>query len=262
MRHGKKPGVYVGFVHPDQVDSGWMVCLLHLFLHDTFGAQHIVNQERGGFINVGSGPRIASARNVVCSRFLDQNADWLLMLDTDMVFSPDLLDRMLEVADPDEVPILGALCFAGGKGAQIHPTMYMFGKDDEGGLISMRCESYPENELMQVNGTGGACLLVHRKVLAAMKERYETTGAAFFAETYAMGQDFGEDITFCVRAQSLGFPIHVHTGIEVGHRKLHVLDSTVYERQRKDVAEMGADAYLERYVRSMGLMEAEVRTSG
>jgi hypothetical protein len=33
----------------------------------------------------------------------------------------------------------------------------------------------------------------------------------------------GEDLTFCMRAAAAGLPIHVHTGIQVGHVKTTVL---------------------------------------
>lgn len=255
-----KPGVYIGYCHPDSIDSAWHNSMMHLLLHDAAREGHVTRH--GGFINVGSGPRIASARNTVVARFLDQNAEWLLMLDTDMVFTPNLIERMLAVADPEKVPIVGGLCFAGGKGASIHPTMYQFLRDDDGDLVSTRMETYPENQLVEVNGTGAACLLMHRDALEKIGEAYFKTGAAWFAETYALGQDFGEDITFCLRAQALGIPIHVHTGIEVGHRKLHVLNGDVYERQRKDIAEMGQEAFTNRYIASLGLTEGTVRTSG
>jgi GT2 family glycosyltransferase len=29
----------------------------------------------------------------------------------------------------------------------------------------------------------------------------------------------GEDLTFCLRAAAAGYPIHVHTGVQVGHMK-------------------------------------------
>jgi hypothetical protein len=29
----------------------------------------------------------------------------------------------------------------------------------------------------------------------------------------------GEDLTFCLRCQAAGIPVHVHTGIQVGHMK-------------------------------------------
>jgi hypothetical protein len=42
----------------------------------------------------------------------------------------------------------------------------------------------------------------------------------------------GEDFTFCLRAGICGFPVHVHTGIHVGHNKSHVLTAEMYQQQR------------------------------
>ena len=51
--------------------------------------------ERGGHIGMQSGPRIAAARNDVVRHFLKFSAEWLLMIDSDMVCSPAQVDKIL-----------------------------------------------------------------------------------------------------------------------------------------------------------------------
>jgi len=78
------------------------------------------------WIFIESGPRIAAARNRVVEQWLtDPASTWLWMLDTDMTFTPDTLDRLLDAADPVERPIVGGLCFAGGRDFRIAPTIYV-----------------------------------------------------------------------------------------------------------------------------------------
>jgi hypothetical protein len=42
-----------------------------------------------------------------------------------------------------------------------------------------------------------------------------------------------EDITFCLRAGACGFPVYVHTGIEIGHMKEQMLTAELYGRTQQ-----------------------------
>lgn len=169
-----------------------------------------------------SGPRIATTRNQMVRAFLDDTtAEWLWMVDTDMTFDPDILERLLDCNEE----VVGGLCFARAKGG-IYPTMYRY--DEETEFIE-RVYDYPEDELVSVSATGAACLLVHRSVLEKVgidnKEPYR-----WFADTATPdGREIGEDITFCLRCLDIGIPVHVHTGIKCGHIKEVNIDETAYK---------------------------------
>lgn len=229
----KRQSTVVGYVHPQHVDASWANSMFALLEYENLNAQRFAPP--GGRIAVGSGPRIAVGRNALVEAFLarDGETQWLLMIDTDMDFDPDLLDRMFEVADPNDVPILGALCFSGGVSGTMRPVMYRLFLDDQGELVITYCEDYPEGALVNVDATGAACLLVHRSVLERVGEAWVgKTAYPWFAETEFGLREFGEDVTFCMRAKTAGFPIHVCTAIEVGHRKVQTLDSTLYRQQQ------------------------------
>jgi hypothetical protein len=45
--------------------------------------------------------------------------------------------------------------------------------------------------------------------------------------------EFGEDLSFCLRAKALGFPVYVHTGVKTTHDKGGVfLDEDTYDLQQ------------------------------
>lgn len=227
---------FIGYVHPDQVDALWMNSLIDMIFFDAANQGYIF--PRGGNIHVGSGPRIASARNLVVQTFMNwfSQPEWLLMMDTDMVFSPDILHRMMMEAHPVERPFVGALCFAGGKGSTIYPTLYRL--TDEG--VTERIEEYPKDAMVKVHATGAAFMLIHRSVFEKIYDQWhERTVYPWFAETEHNRHEFGEDVTFCMRATQVGCPIYVHTGIQVGHSKLNLLDEAMYERQQEEIARIG-----------------------
>ena len=170
------------------------------------------------------GPNISTARNMIVSRFLtQQRAPWLLMVDTDMVFAGDALDRLVAAADPVHRPLLGALCFSqGNEGGEPFATMYELTDDTPSGLPGfIRYTQWPEDTCVQVSATGAAFLLMHRDALKRIEAASKDPAAPWFRES-AVGAPLslmGEDLTFYLRAAAAGVPVHVHTGVQVGHMK-------------------------------------------
>lgn len=246
------PGVALAYIFGEHVVGWFSYAKDRLLVWDANHDRHIVGP-KGDIIAVSSSPRIFEARNTVVDIFAQSPAEpeWLLMLDADMTFEPDLVDRMLEVADPDKVPVLGGLCFAGGRHSNPYPTIYKGVAKDNYVSID-RYEDYPRDALVQVQATGGAALLVHRRVLSAMQVAYDKTGDGYpnpypwFADGIVGpgGEGWGEDTLFCLRCAALEIPVHVDTRIKLGHVKQYILDETYFdnynETKRRDAEEAAA----------------------
>lgn len=184
-----------------------------------------------GMIALPSGPNLSASRNKVARMFLDTDAEWLWMVDADMKFPHDTLARMLTVADSEETPILGALCFGQRHTAdRLEYFTTMFSRDDSGGV--WRLEDYPAETLLTLDATGTGCLMVHRTVFETVAEHYPEPLQWFAEEVNEWGALNSEDVTFCFRARKCGFPVKVHTGIKVGHVKPRVVDESVYQDWR------------------------------
>lgn len=173
-----------------------------------------------------SGPNISTARNKLCAGFLARpgSPPWLLMCDTDMVLQADALDRLIAAADPAEVPVLGGLCWSLDGGIR-YPVMYELTQPEPGRLAFTRYGDWPQDTVMRVSATGAACLLIHRDALLAVEKHAGDIAAPWFRET-AIGAPLalmGEDLTFCLRCAAAGIPVHVHTGVKIGHMKTTML---------------------------------------
>lgn len=231
--------VVIGVPHGDLVPADLLTRYFFLAQFDSMGmtgpdgARHGGKRrltDGGGLCSVGSGPVIAKARNDIVTAFLRTPADWLLWLDPDMVWTYDLIERMVQAAHPTMRPIVGALCFqylAGHPERQFWPTLYT----QRPGVQRLdRLVDYPANSLIKVTATGAACLIEHRSVLEAMATKFPPP-RAWFNETPFVDHDeegrpmwetageFSEDVTHCLRARACGFEVMVHTGIKVGHTK-------------------------------------------
>lgn len=149
------------------------------------------------------------ARNGIIEAALQYNADWLLMLDDDMVVNPFVtvgetddygLIRKLMAHDKD---ICGALYWQrGGECApilmtKVSETGYRFLRDDE-----------ITHGLQKVDVAGGGCLLIKMRVFDRLQHPY-------FEPEY----QFGTDIQLCRKAHEKGFEVWADTSIELGHLK-------------------------------------------
>lgn len=227
--------VVVTYPHHGPVEHGFMRSMLELWRYDALGGRTSDGAKVGGRRRILEGGGcidrstaiLLRARTDLVHDFLKLDADWAWLVDDDMTFAPDIVDRLVEAAHPTERPIVGGLCFAYMREAsrRFWPTLYAWIPGTDG---MRRLMQYPDDRLVQVAGTGAACLLVHRTVFEKMAERFPGP-RPWFAETETSDGDLlSEDLTFCIRAQACGFPIYVHTGIKLGHLKSFVADEEAF----------------------------------
>ncbi len=180
-----------------------------------------------------SGLYVEDNRQVLAQRFLASPYDWLLQIDTDIEFPPDLMERMVKLAGADK-KLLGASVPLG--------TAYLFG--DEGGYRngypSCAFDKVPNlpgiwvshNEVpaepVECDGIATAVVLVHRSVF---EDIARTGGQCWFHRIYlpkspdaekGPGYEFyaqGEDLSFCIRAKAAGHKVWCVTVPGLRHHK-------------------------------------------
>lgn len=215
--------VVIGYCSPGTVETAFHDSLVQLLLADSAqkpNARRLATG-KGGIISMLCSGRIQSARNKIVRIFLAATqAEWLLMLDTDMVFESDVLTKLLSVANAESAPIVAGL-YELGNFRDHRPSISRINEGTEGDPF-LPITDYPENALCQVDAAGTGCMLFHRSVFAEFSEKYPEP-IPWFAETVYKGFEFGEDITFCIRAAERDIPVFCHTGVKLGHMKSHIL---------------------------------------
>jgi hypothetical protein len=138
--------------------------------------------------------------------------EWVMMLDSDMDFPPDVVTRLL-MHNKD---IVG--CTYVRRSAPF---------DCLGKMLSGKPEDVKGKKLVEMAGLPTGCLLVKRSVFKQIKRPY-----FFFpwTEETELGanddQSYGEDYAFCAKARAAGFKIWLD--VELSKQIGHVSEKTLY----------------------------------
>ena len=234
-----KPGtVAVGFLDPGEWSHCFGQSLIDLYLTDAFTSKRMVPHGKQLRDHCQAGG-IVAGRNGIAQKFLDAtDCEWLFMVDSDMGFAPDTVDRLIRSAHSDKRPVVGGLCFSlrresaaefYGTKYVVVPTCYEFVEmSTEVGFRSII--DYERDQLIEVSATGAACLLVHRSALSKVRAKY---GDHWFDHiTHPTGPTtFSEDLSFCVRLAACDIPLYVDTSVRTTHDKHGVfLDEDEFDR--------------------------------
>ncbi len=182
------------------------------------------------------GSLVYTSRNSLASQALQQEIDYVLWLDSDMVFEPDLLERMMNTLQENNLDILSGLYFR-----RVPPyTPVLFDKleikEDE------TCEwtefhDIPD-KLFKVGGCGFGCVLMKTDPFFDVHSK--------FGNMFAPFGNTGEDLAFCWRARQCGYDIWCDPSIICGHTGYVISDEKFFEAY-KQKSIMDKDAKLLRF---------------
>lgn len=241
-----------GAVIPSVVDGQeWAACFglswTALMLRDQATSQRMI-REGGQYVRKVSGTMgVAAARSEISQYFLDHtDAEWLFMVDSDMGFADDTVDRLVESAERNSVPVLGALAFAqkvdpdlkpgpyGAVRTRITPTLYAYLERPNGERGFRSITKYKRDAFQHVAGTGAACILIHRAALEAVGPNPFMPVTDPKAGGNGTPRTFSEDLSFCIRVQAAGLDMGVDTSIKTTHYKGGIfLDEGTFAMQQE-----------------------------
>lgn len=172
-------------------------------------AQSLALLQRDCEVQIGweVGSLVYHARNNLARQALKTDADYVLWLDSDMVFAPDTLIRMLKVCKDNDIDFLTAVCFR--RKPPYTPCLFDRLEKVEKGASYTALLSVPDG-LFQVGGCGFAGVLMRSDVLLSVQSRFE-------GRMFDPMDGFGEDVSFCWRARQCGYDIWCDSSIEFGH---------------------------------------------
>lgn len=184
----------------------------------------MANQAGLAGIDVGMGitsrMTVQTARNWLEEGFMQTDCEWCFWIDSDMTWPSDALVTLMQRAKQLDA------YFVSGLYVQRHgshkPLIWRRDERIEGPDGQVIVRKYPDEYVhhhvvpttknpFKVHAVGFGCVLVHRKVIAAMEK------PLFKFVALENGGEASEDFYFCVQARKLGFDLWLIPEVSCGH---------------------------------------------
>ena len=178
-----------------------------------------VGQIRPAFL---SGSLIYKARTDLALMALHEKADYVLWIDSDMVFAPDLMINLME--DMSSCDMVAGICHM--RRPPYSPVLYsklrlgMTPDENE----HQKIFDMPD-DLFTVEGCGFGCVMMKTSVIQAVVDKYH--------DLFSPLPGYGEDLSFCIRARECGFDIWADPKVQLGHKSSTIITRESYEAYRQ-----------------------------
>ena len=165
---------------------------------------------------------IYQARTALCRMAMEAGADYVLWLDSDVVFQPDLMERMMD--DIQGKDMVSAIYHA--RKPPFRPVIW---KTIRTGLLPENAQveqydDYPEDGLFEIEGCGFGAVLMKTGVIRDVAET--------FHQTFGPIPGLGEDLSFCVRARNCGYKIWCDPSLQIGHKGSLIINRDTFRAFR------------------------------
>lgn len=165
-----------------------------------------------GFSNITvTGNFVPAQRDLIVRHALRANADYLMMIDDDIIVPPDAIAQLLSVFDADEAcGIAGGLYYSRDS---LRPMAVANWRPEH--TTSAHTPAF-ERAPVVVDGVGFGCVLIRAQVFRRMSEPYFRT-QIFLEERLRRARICNEDYLFCHDIGKLGLRTYLHPGVRLGH---------------------------------------------
>jgi GT2 family glycosyltransferase len=172
---------------------------------------------------------IYHARTSLCKMALEAGADYVLWLDSDVVFQPDLMERLME--DIQGRDMVTAVYH--GRRPPFRPVIW---KTITTGLLPENMvveqyDDYPTDGLFEIAACGFGAVLMKTGVIRDV--------AQTFHQTFSPLPGLGEDLSFCVRAKNCGFRIWCDPSLQIGHKGSMIINQDTFRAFRRRTEKRG-----------------------
>ncbi len=206
-----KPGetIALGWVDNQNVYGAFMQAVLETVFFSMNTQNKITRIYRGSGLHIGDN------RDGVAKQFIkDNDTDWLLWVDSDILIKPSNLQMFIEHADANSMPLLSGIYFL-----SIDRRVNGLFANPVPSIFTEKQYEVNSNSFVEIDWSGLGLTIVHRSVINKIVEKYGIDRPIH--EMIGGVRDFvGEDYAFFNKAKSVGFTPHAHTSIIAQHMKL------------------------------------------
>lgn len=166
-----------------------------------------------------AGVRTDANRNLMVKELLEEyQVDFILHLDADMIFPPDIIERYLEANELEKVDVIGCLYFK-----RVHPytpIAYTLSTDKDKNIKPYR-QIHPRlverGRVYEVEGIGFGGMMVARHVYDRLGDKKWAVYGTNFHIPEPLEDKLSHDLNFCKAVREAGMSVRLHGSIRPGH---------------------------------------------
>lgn len=203
----EQPKIFIAVPCMDMVASGF--------------AQSLATLNKNGFccmISFLCGSLIYEARNRLAAQAMMEQSDYVLWLDSDMVFDEDLLIRLYDTLQKEDADIVSGLYFR--RMTPYTPVAFQ-DFDIVDGDAQFTDYTGPLEGTHEIDAMGFGCVLMKTRAL------FDVFGK--FRDMFSPLAKVGEDLSFCYRAKELGLKTVLDCDIKCGHVGHMIVTESLYK---------------------------------
>lgn len=159
---------------------------------------------------------IYDARESLVKYAIEQNYDYILMIDSDMVLPRNTIVNLLDMIENKGYDLATGLIFK--RSYPFQPCFYMRAriKEENGKFIPLLegIIKWEKDKIYDIEACGLAVSLIKVESLKTLE-----------TPMFYPFPDIGEDITFCIKFRQKGFKLGLDTNLDIGHLGVVPIDS-------------------------------------
>ena len=182
--------------------------MLHTAFFRSVIGMHVVRDVRFG---TSCSSLIYDARNQLVNQAIEEGHDRILWLDSDMIFDPDMMEKMSADLD-DGLDYVCGLFFK--RKPPFKPCIFKGAGYTSEGSAELKpfvefYEDYPKEQIFEVAASGFGAVMMKTEIAKKVREKFGVPFAPLIG--------FGEDLSFCLKMREFGYKLHCDSRIKVKH---------------------------------------------
>lgn len=178
--------------------------------------------------SLGLSSLIYDSRNRLAHKAVEDGFDRILWLDSDMLFAPDLFNRLSAWLD-EGYEMMSGIYYT--RKEPIKPVIYKsccLVKNENGDPVpdAKPYLDFPKDRPFEVAAHGFGAVMMTTKLVKDVADE--------FGLPFSPVLGFGEDLSFCMRVQQLGRKMFCDPAIKLGHIAYVPITEQIYERMQNN----------------------------
>lgn len=157
------------------------------------------------------GVRTDSNRNFILKNALDSGIDYILWLDTDMLYPLNIVEKLLEAKQD----VIGTIYYK--RSAPYTPVVYKLSNNPNYPYKPIDTPYIPKGKVVEVDGLGFGGMLVKTSVYETMGDDKWVSYGNNFHIPLELPDKESHDLMFCKLAKQYGHKLYVHSSVIAKH---------------------------------------------